>query len=187
LAECDPDSAIFEDDFEFLDASWNTPSDNFYVEDGVLIIKQFWGNINPQTQSEASNVCVDTTIVEAPDPDSSPIGVIWWWENWDNYYYLFYWANSDWVEVRRYVKGQHVNVAAVQTLALKQGAGETNHIELRLKPKDATVFVNDTEVLRFKGKPPKGGGAIGVTGSSPEDKPATYSFDNLIVSAPASE
>jgi hypothetical protein len=184
-AECDPDNAIFEDDFEFLDASWNNPSDSFYVEDGALIIKSFWGNINPQTQSEAANVCLDTTIVEASDPDQSPIGVVWWWENWDNYYYLFYWANSDWIEVRRYVKGQHVNVAAVQTLALKQGAGETNHIELRLKPKDATIFINDTEVLRFKGKPPKGGGSIGVYGTSPEDKPATYSFDNVIVSVPS--
>jgi hypothetical protein len=185
LAECDPDNAIFEDDFEFLDASWNTPSDAFFVEDGALIIKSFWGNINPQTHNEEANVCLDTTIVEAPVPDQSPIGVVWWWENWDNYYYLFYWADSDWIEVRRFVKGQPVSVASVQSLALKQGAGQTNHIELRLKPKDATLFINDTEVMRFKGKPPKGGGSIGVYASSPEDNPATFSFDNVIVSAPS--
>jgi hypothetical protein len=185
LAACDPDNAIFEDDFEFLDASWGAPADNFYVEDGTLILSSYWGNINSQTINEAANVCVDTTILEASDPDQSPIGVVWWWENWDNYYYLFYWANSDWVEVRRWVKGQHQNVGAVQTLALKQGLGQTNQIELRLKPKDATIFINGTEVMRFKGKPPKGGGAIGVYGTSQEDKPGKWAFDNLVVSAPS--
>ena len=185
FADCDPDNTIFEDGFEFLDPSWGAQADNFYVEDGVLVLKSFWGQANTLTQNEAANVCVDMTIVEASAPDNSPIGLVWWWENWDNYYYLFYWADSAWVEVRRIVKGQAQNVTAVETLALKQGAGQTNHVELRLKPKDATLFINGTEVTRFKGKPPKGGGSIGVYGVSPEDKPGTWSFDNLVVSAPS--
>src|SRR3990172_7003581 len=185
VAECDPDNALFEDDFEFLDGSWGAPNDSIYAEEGVLVIKSFMGAVNFQTKNEAANVCVDMTIVDAPVQDQSPIGLVWWWENWDNYYYLFYWADSAWVEVRRIVKGQAQNVTAVETLALKQGAGQTNHVELRLKPKDATLFINGTEVTRFKGKPPKGGGSIGVYGSSPEDKPATYEFDNLVVSAPS--
>jgi hypothetical protein len=181
-AECDPDNAIFEDDFEFLDGSWGAPADSFNVEDGVLVLRSFWGQVNFQTQNEAANVCVDTTIVEAPQPDQSPIGLVWWWENWDNYYYMFYWADSSWVEVRRIVKGQPQNVVAVETLALKQGVGETNHIELQLRPKDATLFINGTQVTRFKGKPPKGGAPVGVYGVSPEDKPATWAFDNFVVS-----
>jgi hypothetical protein len=176
---------LFEDDFEFLDPSWGTPADNFYVEDGVLVLKSFWGQVNSLTANEAANVCVDMTIVDASAPENSPIGLVWWWENWDNYYYLFYWADANWVEVRRIIKGQAQNVAAVETLALKKGVGQTNHVELRLKPKDATLFINGTEITRFKGKPPKGGGSIGVYGTSPEDKPATWSFDNFIVSAPA--
>jgi hypothetical protein len=185
LAECDSDNAIFEDDFEFLDPSWGPPTDNIFVEDGVLVLKGFWGQTNGLTLNEAANVCVDTTIVDAPAADNSPIGLVWWWESWDNYYYLFYWSDSAWVEVRRMVKGQAQNVAALETLALKQGPGQTNHIELRLKPKDATLFVNGTEVTRFKGKPPKGGGLTGVYGTSPEDKPATFQFDNFVVSTPA--
>lgn len=183
-AECNPDNVIFEDDFEFLDGSWGTPDDSFNVEDGVLVLRSFWGQVNLQTKNEAANVCVDTTIVEAPNPDNSPIGVVWWWENWDNYYYLFYWANSAWVEIRRFVKGQPQSVAALETLALKQGIGETNHIELQLRAKDATLFINDTQVTRFKGKPPKDGGAVGVYAISPEDQPATWTYDNFVVSAP---
>lgn len=76
IAACDPDNALFEDDFEFLDPSWGAPADNFYVEDGVLVLKSFWGQANTLTQNEAANVCVDMTIVEAPVPENSPIGLV---------------------------------------------------------------------------------------------------------------
>ncbi len=125
-------------------------------------------------------------IVDAPVADSSPIGLVWWWQNWDNYYYLFYWADSDGLEIRRVVNGKSQSVAGVQTLALKKGVGQTNHLELQLRPKDATVFINGTQVARFKGKPPQGGAPVGVYALSPEDKPATFSYDNLVVS-PLSE
>ena len=73
---------------------------------------------------------------------------------------------------------------SLDTLALKTGVGQTNHIEVQLRPKDATIFINGTQVTRFKGKPPKGGGSVGVYGSSPDAKPATFAFDNLVVSPP---
>ena len=184
VAECDPDNGIFEDEFEFLDPSWGAPADDFYVEDGALVIKSHWGQVNTLTQNEAANVCVDMTIVDAPAPDNSPIGLVWWWENWDNYYYLFYWPDVAYVEVRRLVKGQSQTLLSLDTLALKKGVGQTNHVEMQLRPKDATLIINGTQVSRFKGKPPKGGGSIGVYATSPEDQPATYKFDNLVVSAP---
>ncbi|ODS03260.1 hypothetical protein AUC71_01075 [Methyloceanibacter marginalis] len=34
-AECNPDDALFEDEFEFLDVSWGESDDNLYVEDGA--------------------------------------------------------------------------------------------------------------------------------------------------------
>jgi hypothetical protein len=68
-AECNPDNAIFEDDFEFMDASWGQPNENVFVEDGALVVKGGWGQVNFQTTSEAADFCVDTTIVEAADPD----------------------------------------------------------------------------------------------------------------------
>jgi hypothetical protein len=51
-AECDPDTALSEDDFEFLDPSWGTPDDNFTVADGVRVLKSFWGQVNFQTQQQ---------------------------------------------------------------------------------------------------------------------------------------
>lgn len=185
-ADCNADNAIYEDEFDFLDSSWGSPTDEINVEDGALVIHGNYGLVNLSTNAETADVCVDMTIVDAPVADSSPIGLVWWWQNWDNYYYLFYWADSDGLEIRRVVNGKSQSVAGVQTLALKKGVGQTNHLELQLRPKDATVFINGTQVARFKGKPPQGGAPVGVYALSPEDKPATFSYDNLVVS-PLSE
>jgi hypothetical protein len=42
VAGCNPDTAIFEDDFEFMDVSWGEPAEKFYVEDGALVAKDWW-------------------------------------------------------------------------------------------------------------------------------------------------
>jgi hypothetical protein len=180
-ADCNPDNAIFEDDFEFMDVSWGDPEDDFFVEDGALVVKNWWEQVNFSTLNEGANVCVDITTVEAANPGYSPVGLIFWWQDWDNYYYLWTWTDGG-LEVRRIFKGQSTTVFTTETLALKKGVGETNHIELQLKPKDATVFVNGTEVKRFKGVQPKGGGVVGITASSPEDAPGIFKFDNFMVS-----
>lgn len=183
-ADCNPDTAIFEDDFEFLDGSWTQSTDKIYVEDGVLVLKN-WGQVNFQTQSEAANVCVDATIVEAPDPESSSANILFWWEDWDNYYQLKYWI-STFLEVRRIVKGKALTLyTSEKTPALKAGLGQTNHIELQLRPKGMTVFVNGTEITRLKSKAPKDGGVIGLAAWANDDKPMTGAFDNFVVSEPA--
>jgi hypothetical protein len=184
LAQCSADNAIFQDDFEFLDGTWGDADDNFYVEDGALVIKQWAGHVNFSTKNDAADVCVDLTIAEAPDPDSSPIGLIFWWQDWDNYYYIYQWADGSGV-VRRVVKGKESDLFPINSLAIKKGVGKTNAYELKLRPKDATLIINGTEIKRFKGQPPKDGGVIGFTAGSPEDKPATFKFDNLVVSPPS--
>jgi len=185
LAECSKDNAIFEDDFDFLDGTWGDADDNFYVEGGSLVVKGWTGHVNFGTKSETADVCLDITVADAPAPDSTAVGIVFWWADWDNYYYLYYWVDGSMV-VRRVVKGKESDLFWVSTLAIKKGVGATNQFELKLRPKDATILVNGTEVKRFKGTPPKDGGVIGVTAGSPDDKAATFKYDNLIVS-PLSE
>jgi hypothetical protein len=185
FAQCNADNAIFADDFEFLDGTWGDATDNFYVDDGALIIKQGYGDVNFSTKNDAgADVCVDTTIVEDPAPDNSAIGVVFWWQDWDNYYAFYYWNDGSY-SVNRTVKGKESNLFGGTTLALKKGVGQTNQIELKLRPKDATLIINGTEVKRFKGIQPADGGAIGVTAGSPQDNPATFKYDNFIVSPPS--
>ena len=180
VAACNPEDALFEDEFEFLDVSWGESDDSFYVEDGTLIIDESGGVVNFDTQNTGANVCVDVTILEASKIANSPVGLVFWWKDWDNYYSTFIWADG-WVEVRRIVNGQSKALFTEETLALKKGVGETNQIELDLKPKDATLTINGTKVKRFKGRQPKDGGIVGFYGVSPEDAPATFAFDNFVV------
>src|SRR5438067_120371 len=92
FAACDTNNSVFDDDFEFMDPSWGAPDDKFYVKDGVLVIKTWRSQVNFSTRNEgAANVCADVTITDAPDVASSPAGLIFWWQDWDNYYYVYYW------------------------------------------------------------------------------------------------
>jgi hypothetical protein len=180
FAACDPENALYEDDFEFLDVSWGRADDSILVDDGALEVRGSGGVVNLETKTKAAAVCVDVSIEEAEKASDSPAGVVFWWENWQNYYAVFVWADG-WIEVRRMEDGQSKTLFTQETDALKTGAGAVNNIELALQPKDATLFVNGTEVRRFKAKRPEDGGAVGLYGISPDDAPATFTFDNLIV------
>jgi hypothetical protein len=182
-AECNIENALFEDNFEFMDVTWGEPDENFFVEDEALMVKGWREQVNFATQNEGANVCVDATIVDASKPANSPMGLIFWWQDWDNFYYVWVWADGG-LEVRRIFKGNSTTVFTTETLALKKGVGETNQIELQLKPRDATIIINGTQVQRFKGIQPKDGGVVGVSATSPQDAPATFKFDNFMVSLP---
>lgn len=187
VADCNPDTALFDDDFEFMDGSWGQPDDNIFVEDGVFVIKGGYGKVNFQTNSEAADICVDATIAEAADLTNTAAWVIFWWQDWDNYYSVGYWGDGS-LQIDRKVKGKWLSVAYVKSLpAIKPGVGQTNHIELNLTSKDVTVSINGTQVNRFKGKPPKGGGPVGLMSTEPEGKPTKITFDNLVVSEPAAQ
>lgn len=181
-AECSSDDAIFEDEFEFMDVSWGDSDDNLYVENGALVMQEYGGVVNFSTLNEGANICVDMTIVEADKIPNSPIGLVFWWKDWDNYYSMFIWADG-WVEVREMANGKSRTLFTEETLALKKGVGATNSVELKLNPKDATLFINGAQVKRFKGRQPKGGGVVGFYGISEEDAPATFAFDNFVVNA----
>lgn len=182
FAACDPETALYEDEFDFLDVSWGSADDSILINDDALQIRGSGGVVNLETKTKAADVCVDVTIEEAEKVSDSPAGVVFWWQDWQNYYAVFVWSDG-WIEVRRMEDGESKTLFTQETDALNAGAGAVNNIELTLQPKDATLIVNGTEVRRFKAKRPKDGGAVGLYGISPDGAPATFSFDNLIVNA----
>lgn len=181
-AACDPETALYEDEFDFLDVSWGSADDSILISDDALQIRGSGGVVNLETKTKAADVCVDVTIEEAEKVSDSPAGVVFWWQDWQNYYAVFVWSDG-WLEVRRMEDGESKTLFTQETDALNAGAGAVNNVELTLQPKDATLIVNGSEVRRFKAKRPKDGGAVGLYGISPDGAPATFSFDNLIVNA----
>ena len=180
VAECNPDTALFADDFASMD-NWGEPSEELFVKNGALFLLHNVGVVAAQIPPEGANLCVDATIVKAPKPEDSVIGVVFWLKDWENFYFMFGWSVGQ-VSVGRTTNGKFNTLFAVQTPAFKKGNGQTNNIELRLRPNDATLVVNGTEIKRFKGKPPEEGGWAGVIGISPDEAPATFKYDNFILS-----
>ena len=181
LAACDPENALYEDDFEFLDVSWGNADDSILVEDGALVIRGAGGVVNLETNTTGAAICVDVSVVEAPNIADSPAGLVFWWQDWKNYYSVFVWADG-WIEVRRMSDGKSKTLFTQEAATLKTGTGAVNSLELTLQPKDVTLSVNEKEVRRFKAKRPKDGGAVGLYGISPDDAPGTFTFDTFIVS-----
>jgi hypothetical protein len=55
-----------------------------------------------------------------------------------------------------------------ESASIKKGLGQTNELRVVTKGAQATVFINDTQVVSFNGQPPQGGGFIGMIAFSPE-------------------
>jgi len=184
-ADCNPDTALYSDDFEeFMDANWGEADDHLFVKDGALVAKSYTGVVNFATRGTDINACLDVTIVKAPDPDYTYTGMVFWWTNWDNYYYVFYWPTGT-VNIWRVLKGKDTYLAEAHPANIKKGVGQTNRLELDLKGKTATFLVNGQVASRLKGIPPKDASPVGLIAGAPEDKQATFKFDNFIVSEPA--
>ncbi len=184
-AECSPDAAVFSDDFsDFLDPTWGDADDTMYVEDDALILKSNRQQVNFSTQGQDVNACVDITIADAPVPDYTSVGMIFWWSDWDNYYDVSYWPNGL-VNISRVVKGKANFLIAANPKNFNKGVGQTNSLEIDLKGKTATLLVNGQVATRFKGIPPKNPGPIGLVAYGGDGKPSTFKFDNFIVSEAA--
>jgi hypothetical protein len=186
-ADCNPDSALYADDFEgFMDANWGEADENLFVEDGALVAKSYTGVVNFATTGTDINACVDVTFTKAPDPNYTYAGMVFWWTDWDNYYYVFYWPAGT-VNIWRVLKGKDTYLAEAHPANVKKGVGQTNRLELDLKGKTATFLVNGQVAIRLKGIPPKGGSPIGLVADAPKDKQATVKFDDFIVSETAAQ
>ncbi|MGD8355729.1 MAG: hypothetical protein PVH83_08715, partial [Methyloceanibacter sp.] len=53
-AACNPENALYEDDFEFLDVSWGAADDSILVEDGTLLINGSGGLVNFETKTKGA-------------------------------------------------------------------------------------------------------------------------------------
>jgi hypothetical protein len=185
-ADCNPDTALFSDDFsEFLDATWGDADDTLFVKDDALVVKSYRGQVNFSTAGTDINTCVDVTVADAPDPEYTSAGIIFWWTDWDNYYYVNVWPLTGYVNVNRVLKGKYTYLAGNQPPSIKKEPGATNQLELDLKGKTATFLINGTVATRFKGTPPKDPSPVGIIGFGAEGKPSTFKFDNFIVSEAA--
>ncbi len=155
---------LFEDKFATLDPSWGVPSANLSAKDGKLII-----NVDQQLQYFLNQAIVlpndleanyTVAFVKAGVPNSGS-GLIFWAKDQNDFYCLLTNALGRFA-VQRLTSGRWlVPVAWSDAPPLKKGEGAENQVKVVTKGNQATIFINDKEVVSFAGQPPEGGSMIG--------------------------
>lgn len=182
---CKGSQVLFEDNFTTMDPAWGEPNDKQSVADSKLVIKpeagKIWSVINQANLFEDMDACIKVRIAKTDDPSWGG-GLIFWAKGYDNYYYLL--VNGEgWFAVRRWVNSRSLDpVPWRENAAIKKGVGETNQLRVVTSGNQATVYINDTQVVTFKGQPPQGGSFIGVLGNSP----SVWEFSELKITKPLS-
>lgn len=186
---CKGSQVLFEDNFSTLDPAWGEQNANLSVSNGKLMVKPEVNSsyvlLNQGNIFEDVDTCVKLTQVSSDDPTYSA-GLIFWAKDSSDYYYFL--ATSDgWYTIKRWVNQR--SLAPVdwrQTNATKKGLGQTNQLRVVSKGNQATVYLNDAELITFSGQPPQGGGFIGMIAFSPEKatNKNVWEFSELKVTKP---
>jgi Domain of Unknown Function (DUF1080) len=185
---CGNGKVIFEDKFETLDPSWGNASNRKNVENGALVLKpesgrSVWAISESDYYSDAA-ICVDATVTNGT-PEFAYHSIVFWFQDSSNFYELGVWPNGK-IDVERWRNGKILYpVSNTEVPALKKGLGQTNSLEVETKGNMATVYVNGTKIVEFKGTPPEGGGKVGLDSVSPQTGDRTVvRFTNFVVAEP---
>ncbi|HSE83223.1 MAG TPA: hypothetical protein VLB01_01585, partial [Thermodesulfobacteriota bacterium] len=126
---------------------------------------------------------VKLTLAKSDEPAGASAGLLFWAKDYGEYYYA-YLINGG-LTVARWIGGRWLYpVSLRENAAIKKGLGETNQLRLVTKGAQATLFVNGTEIVSFKGQPPQGGSLVGLRGESSANSPAVWEFSGLKITKP---
>lgn len=178
---------LYEDNFETLDPAWGQPGPNLSIKDGKLIIQpevnKGFPIINRAKPFEDIDASIEVSLTKSDDP-SYGAGLIFWAKDYSNYYFLYVNGNGQF-SVQHWVNNRNlIPVEWRENAAIKKGIGEWNQLRVVTKENKATVYINGTEVVTFKGEPPQGDSFIGMRGDSPEKSQNIWELSNLKVTKP---
>ena len=181
---CKGSQVLYEDNFSTLDPDWGEKSSNLSVNNGKLIIQpevnKGYSVINQGSIFEDMDFCVKITLAKTEDLSGTSQGFLFWAKSYDEFYYLYVIDGK--FSVARWVGGRWLYpVPSRENAAIKKGIAESNQLRVVTKGNQATVYINDTEVVTFKGQPPQGGSFIGMRGESPSNSQAVWEFSDLKV------
>jgi glucose/mannose transport system substrate-binding protein len=174
---------LYEDDFTNLDPSWGTAGDILSVKEGKLILKPVLNTT--QSVLNESNVFDDADIqldvkLSAGDP-VVPGGLIFWAKDYTNFYCLSVAANGSF-KISHFVTDRWLTpVGWTESAAINKGIGQDNKLRVVTKGRQATAYINDTEVISINGQPPQGGGCVGISGGSAQNTQNIWEFASLRV------
>ena len=178
---CKGKKVLFEDNFATLDPSWGEPSKFENVKGGKLIVQTDVNKTRRLLKKaylfEDMDACVKVRLAKSDDPNQ-PGGLIFWGKDISSHYVLMVKADGRF-QVGRYLGRWLDAVSWRDEAAVKKGMGQVNELRVVTKGNQATAYINDKEVVSFKGQPPEGGSAVGASGQSSEKSEAVWEFSDL--------
>jgi len=178
---------LYEDDFTTLDPSWGALGENLSVKDGKLTLKPSLNTtrsvLNQANVFDDAEITVEVTL--SVGDTGVPGGLIFWAKDYGSFYCLCINA-SGYFKISRYVIDRWIDpVSWTANEAINQGVGQINKLRVTTKGRQATAYINDKQVVTFNGQPPRGGGCIGISGTSAEASACIWQFAKLKVTGAA--
>ncbi len=187
---CKGEKVLFEEDFSTFDRTWGDPGENFQMQGGKATAKpppnQAQWRFNPAFAFDDSDVCLTVTSIETSNPAESSAGIMFWAKDRANSY-VFAIASNWFYVVQRLValKWTTPPIPWTKSDAIAVGQGKPNVLRVTTKGQTVTLFINDTQVTRFRAQAPEGATHIGLYMASGPAKPDTWEFSVLkVTSAP---
>jgi 3-keto-disaccharide hydrolase len=188
FAACQGSTILFEDRFDSLQPTWGTPSEWLKVENGKLVVAPepaayFWAT-NQASLYDDIDMCVAMTTVAGVEPDEVKAGLVFWYDNANNFYVLEFSPNGQ-ASVWRRQRGEWLEQIQWKDIdGAHTGDNAVNELRVVTKGNQVTAYLNETEVGQFTGIAPNNGQQVGVFVASPESGTAQFAFDNLKVTRP---
>jgi len=185
---CKGKTVLLEDNFEDVDPAWSV-SDAVSIGSGKLTVTPQPGYTsaawyNGQLFDDA-DICVDLVTPATDKPENSAGGILFFWDDWDNYFTFS--TSGGKAALVRYQKGKYLTPISWRDIpGMNAKPGSVNTLRLTLKGNVGTVSVNDKQFGTFK-YPQGASTQLGLFGSTPRDgSPVTWTFQNVkVTDAPA--
>jgi hypothetical protein len=187
-AVCPGIDVAVEDQFAELAPAWGQATAEIKVENGQLAISPAPGTyawaINNSGLYDDVDMCVTMTTVTGVDSTDAFGGVVFWYQDVNNFY-AFQLAPNGRASVWRRQRGKWLaQVEWREAENANAGDGGSNELRVTTAGSEAKFYVNGTEFETIDGSPPEEGHQVGLVAGSPDDAAATFAFDGLRVTRP---
>src|SRR5208283_4597123 len=184
----DPAAALY-DDFKPPKGGWEgtETGETFFFRDGRMVLKP---EVNsPQRQLylplliKAVTICSE--IISPPDvknPEGvAGGGIIFWATDYQNYYLALIYTNESYGIWRR-VPGKWISVVPrTKSDSIRLGPNAINQLKVTTGTNAATLTINGTKIIDFRGQTPNRGWMTGLYGQSEEAAPNEWRFSSIAV------
>jgi hypothetical protein len=184
----DPAAALY-DDFKPPKGGWEgtETGETFFFRDGRMVLKP---EVNsPQRQLylplliKAVTICSE--IISPPDvknPEGvAGGGIIFWATDYQNYYLALIYTNESYGIWRR-VPGKWISVVPrTKSDSIRLGPNAINQLKVTTGTNAATLTINGTKIIDFRGQMPNRGWMTGLYGQSEEAAPNEWRFSSIAV------